>query len=330
MIFVTGGSGFLGSYILQELVLQGKSVKALYRHRRLPGYMPPELLEKISWVPGDILDVVGLAENMKGCTQVIHAAALVSLDPSDKKKLFKINIEGTANLVNTAIELGITDFVHVSSVGALGRAEGSEIIDEEKKWTGNTGLSSYSISKYYAEMEVWRGMGEGLSPLIVNPVVQLGYGDWNETSCAMFKTAFQEFPWFMNGCNGFADVQDTARAIVALLDSGIRNERFIITAENRTYLEIFTWMAKGFGKKPPSKKAGSFMAGLAWRLEKIKSGFSGYKPLITRESVAIVQRQARYDPQKLQRTLPDFRFRPLEDSIFEVCERYREHLINAP
>jgi dihydroflavonol-4-reductase len=328
MIFVTGGSGFLGSHILEELVSQGKSVKALYRNRRLPAYMPPGLSEKITWVQGDILDLVGLAENMAGCERVIHAAALVSFDPSEKKKLFKNNIEGTANLVNTSIELGITDFVHVSSVGALGNAEGSQPITEEKKWLGNNGLTNYSISKYYAEMEVWRGMGEGLSPLIVNPVVQLGFGDWNETSCGMFKAAFQEFPWYMNGRNGFADVRDTARATVALMNSGIRNERFIINAENRTYLEIFTWMARGFGKKPPARKAGALIASLAWRIEKIKSGLSDIKPLITRESVAIVQKQAAYDAQKMLRALPDFRFRRLEDSILEACSKYLENIKN--
>ena len=291
MIFVTGGSGFLGSYIIQELIQQGKPVRALRRKRALPFYFPPEFSEKVSWVDGDILDVEALRENLEGCSQIIHTAGLVSFNPSDKHKLFKINIEGTANLVNAAIEAGITDFVHISSVGALGRGNGTEMINEEKKWTGNSGLSNYSISKYYGEMEVWRGMGEGLSPLVVNPVTLLGYGNWNETSCGLFKTAFREFPWYMDGINGFADVQDTARVIVSLLNSRIRNEQFIISAENRTYLEIFQWMAKGFGKKPPSKKAAHFIASLAWRMEKIKSALSAKNPLITRESVAIAERQ---------------------------------------
>jgi dihydroflavonol-4-reductase len=326
MIFVTGGSGFLGSYILQELVRQGKPVRALYRKRSLPFYLPPDISEKISWVEGDMLDVAGLLENLEGCDQIIHAAGMVSFVPSDKKKLFKLNIEGTANLVNAAIESGIDDFVHVSSVGALGRGAGPELISEEKKWPGNQDQSNYGISKYYGELEVWRGMGEGLRPLIVNPVILLGYGDWNESSCGLFKTAFREFSWYMGGSNGFADVQDTARAIASLLDSGIRNERFIISGENRQYLEIFNWMAKGFGKKPPSKKAGPFISGLAWRMEKLKSKFNGYSPLITRESVAIAESQNAYDNQKLMKALPSFRFRSLEDSIFEACSKY----INNP
>jgi dihydroflavonol-4-reductase len=330
MIFVTGGSGFLGSYILQELVLQGRPVRALRRQRALPFYIPAAISEKISWVEGDVLDVGGLSENMEGCSQIIHAAGLVSFNPSHKKNLFKINIEGTANLVNVAIENGITDFVYISSVSALGRNDDNNPVDEEKKWPGIKDQSNYGISKYYGEMEVWRGMGEGLSPLIVNPVTLLGYGDWNESSCGLFKTAFQELPWYMGGSNGFADVQDAARATIALMDSGIRNERFIISAENRTYRDLFNSMATHFGKKQPTKKAGPFLAGLAWRMEKLKSVFNGNSPLVTRESVAIASRRSAYDNKKLLQALPDFHFRSLEDSISEACLRYAERLtLNA-
>jgi len=322
MIFVTGGTGFLGSYILQELVLQGRPVKALRRDLSFPFYLHPALLDKISWVEGDLLDVTGLMENLQGCNQIIHAAGLVSFNPSDKKKLFKVNIEGTSNLVNVAIESGITDFIHVSSVSALGRNENSTSIDEEIKWPGNDGQSNYGISKYFSEMEVWRGMGEGLTPLILNPSTLLGYGDWNETSCGLFKTAYREFPWYMDGTNGFTDVEDSARAIIALMNSGIRNERFIISAENRSYREIFNWMAAGFGKKHPGRKAGPFLAGIAWRKEKIKSIFTRNKPLITRESVAIAARHTMYDNHKMLSALPSFRFRSLEDSIYEACLKY--------
>ncbi|HEV3223451.1 MAG TPA: NAD-dependent epimerase/dehydratase family protein [Puia sp.] len=322
MIFVTGGTGFLGSYILQELVLQGRPVRALRRDLSFPFYLHPALLDKISWVEGDLLDVTGLMENLQGCNQIIHAAGLVSFNPSDKKKLFKVNIEGTSNLVNVAIESGITDFIHVSSVSALGRNENSTSIDEEIKWPGNDGQSNYGISKYFSEMEVWRGMGEGLTPLILNPSTLLGYGDWNETSCGLFKTAYREFPWYMDGTNGFTDVEDSARAIIALMNSGIRNERFIISAENRSYREIFNWMAAGFGKKHPGRKAGPFLAGIAWRKEKIKSIFTRNKPLITRESVAIAARHTMYDNHKMLSALPSFRFRSLEDSIYEACLKY--------
>jgi dihydroflavonol-4-reductase len=158
-------------------------------------------------------------ENLKGCDKIIHAAGIVSFNPADKKDLYKINIEGTANIVNAAIETGITDFVHISSVSALGRNETSEPVNEEKKWEGNKDQSNYGISKYFGEMEVWRGMGEGLTPLIVNPATLLGYGDWNKTSCGLFKTSYREIPWYMGGMNGFVDVEDSARVIIALMTS---------------------------------------------------------------------------------------------------------------
>ena len=326
MIFVTGGSGFLGSYILQELVLQGKPVRALKRGRGLPQYLSPQLSEKILWVEGDILDVPGLVEHMEGCDQIIHAAGMVSFVPSDKTKLYQVNIEGTANMVNAALETGIRDFVHISSVAALGKDEPGKITDEEKKWESNKDQSSYGVSKYYGEMEVWRGMGEGLSPLIVNPATLLGYGNWNESSCGLFKTAFEEFPWYTEGSSGFADVQDTAKVILALANSGMRNERFIVSSENKTYREVLGYMSAGFGKIPAAKKAGPFLAGLAWRKEKIKSLFSGYKPLITRESIAIASHQSGYSNRKLLKVLPDFRFRTVENSIGEACSKYLESL----
>ncbi|HEY4156102.1 MAG TPA: NAD-dependent epimerase/dehydratase family protein, partial [Puia sp.] len=111
MIFLTGGTGFTGSYILAELVRQGHAVRALRRKRAIPFYLSREIVEKVEWVAGDILDVAGLEEQLKGCNRVIHAAGLVSFYPEDKKKLFKINIEGTANLVNAALENNITDFI---------------------------------------------------------------------------------------------------------------------------------------------------------------------------------------------------------------------------
>ncbi len=326
MIFVTGGTGFLGSYILQELVLQGKPVRALRRNRSFPFYLPASIAEKISWVEGDILDVTGLMELLDGCDQIIHAAGMVSFHPGDRDQLFKINIEGTANMVNVAIEMGIHDFVHISSVGTLGRSADMKPMNEETKWLGNEGQSNYGISKYYGEMEVWRGMGEELTPLIVNPCTQLGYGDWNETSCAMFKSAYEQLAWYPVGSNGFADVQDTARAIVALMDSGIRNERFVISAENKSYQEIFNLMAAGFGKKGPSKKVTPLLSGIAWRVEKLKSLVNEKKPLLTRETARIGAHPSQYNNEKVLRAIPGFHFRPLEVSIREACVRYLKNL----
>src|SRR5882757_3791027 len=161
-VLVTGGTGFLGAYILRELVEKGYAVRAIRRSNRQPFYIPPSILEKVEWVPGDIMDPFGLEEVMDGIDAVIHAAALVSFASRDRHELFTTNIEGTANVVNAAIACGIRRFVHISSVAALGRKKKEEKVTEEKKWESSKNQTSYGISKFYGELEVWRGIGEGL------------------------------------------------------------------------------------------------------------------------------------------------------------------------
>jgi nucleoside-diphosphate-sugar epimerase len=211
-------------------------------------------------------------------------------------------------------------------VGALGRTDSTVPVSEEKKWESRNRQSNYSISKYYAEMEVWRGMGEGLTPLIVNPSTVLGYGDWNQGSCAIFKTAYNEFPWYIKGNNGFVDVEDIARAVVQLMASPVRNERFIVSAENWSYRHLLNRIADGFNKNHPSKEATPFLAGLAWRAEKIKSFFNQTRPLLTRETAAMARKTNIYDNRKLLKTLPGFQYGSLEDSIKNACALYLSNM----
>jgi dihydroflavonol-4-reductase len=325
MIFVTGGTGFLGSYVLKELVEKGYSVRALWRRQERPSHIPAQILDRVEWVHGDILDVDGLSEWMRGADAVIHSAALVSFYKKDRRSMFKINIEGTANLVNTALDLGISKFIHVSSVAALGRSGETQMIGEDHPWAGNKHQTNYSISKYYAEMEVWRGMAEGLEPLIVNPSTIMGYGDWNQSSLRIFKSVYDGFPWYTSGTNGFVDVRDVARAMVLLMEAGVCNERFIISADNWSFHQLFNRIADGFSVRHPNREATVFLAALAWRVEKLKSLFSGKPPLLTRESAAIARKKTGYRNSKILGQLPGFQFMPLEQSIEEACKAYLAH-----
>jgi nucleoside-diphosphate-sugar epimerase len=322
MIFLTGGTGFIGSYILAELVREGHVVRALRRERPVPSWLSREIAEKVEWVSGDILDVALLNEQVRGCDRIIHAAALVSFDPGERRKLFSLNIEGTANLVNAALENNIPDFIHISSVSALGKSNSGLPVNEEKKWEAPAQETNYAISKYQAEMEVWRGMGEGLNPLVINPSTVLGYGDWNQGSCAIFKSVYRGFPWYVKGGNGFVDVEDLAAAVVRLMAGPIRNERFIVSAENWNFRDLFNRIADGFNKKHPSMEATPFLAGLAWRAEKLKSLFTGNRPLLTRETATMARKTSMYDNSKMLKVLPGFHYRPLEDSIKNACGRY--------
>ncbi|MDO6434270.1 NAD-dependent epimerase/dehydratase family protein [Flavitalea sp. BT771] len=322
-VLVTGGTGFLGAYILRELVERGYSVRAIRRDGRQPFYIAPGILDKVEWVPGDIMDPIGMEEAMEGVDAVIHAAAKVSFDRKERHTLYATNIEGTANVVNAAIAQGIHRFVHVSSVAALGRTKKEEKVTEEKKWESNKHQTSYAISKFYGELEVWRAIGEGLPAVIVNPSTILGYGDWNTSSCAIFKNVYREFPWYSNGINGFVDVTDVSAAIVALLESDITGQRFILNADNWSFRQLFNNIAAAFEKKPPHREATPFLGAIAWRLEKIKSMFSGHRPLLTRESARVAQSRTMFDNSKILRQLPGFRFTPLEKTIQGACNAYR-------
>ncbi|HTR31208.1 MAG TPA: NAD-dependent epimerase/dehydratase family protein [Puia sp.] len=321
-VLVTGGTGFLGAYILRELVERGYTVRAIHRQGTLPFFLPPEIRDNVQWIRCDVRDTLGLEDAMTGMDAVIHAAAKISFAKKERRELWSINIEGTANVVNTALELNIRRFLYVSSVAALGRTGGNEVVTEEKSWENSRYNTNYAISKFHGEMEVWRGIGEGLPGVIVNPSTILGYGDWNNTSCAIFRSVYNEFPWYTEGINGFVDVADTARAIVRLLQTDINGERFILNADNWSWRQLFETMAKEFGKKPPTREATPVLAGLAWRMEKVKSLFTGRSALLTRESARVAASKTFFNNGKILRLLPDFRFTPLEESIRTACQHY--------
>ena len=325
-ILVTGGSGFIGAYIIKELVEKGYAVRAMRHSNAAPFFIPAHINAKVEWVLGDVLDVVSLDEAMDGIDAVIHAAAKVSFHESERRALNKINIDGTANVVNIALEKNIRRFVHISSVAAIGRTVTGETITEEKKWLPGKWHTTYAISKYHAELEVWRGAAEGLNTLIVNPSTVLGYGDWSMSSCAIFKNVYKEFPWFTKGINGFVAVADVAKAVVLLMESEHSNERFIVNGDNWSFQQLFNTIADGFGKKHPHKEATPSLGRIAWRIEKLKSLFSGKRPLLTRQSARVAQSITYFDNSKLLKALPGFSFTPLEKAIQKDCEQYLANL----
>ncbi|MEY4278400.1 MAG: hypothetical protein RL377_404, partial [Bacteroidota bacterium] len=231
MIFVTGASGLVGSHLIQSLVQKGLNVRALYRNN-IPVF---KHAEKVNWIKGDILDVSSLEEALQGVTQVYHCAAIVAFTPKQAAAMLHANVEGTANVVNACIAHQVQKLVYVSSVAALGRIREDGAVNETMNWTTETSNSVYGKSKYLAEMEVWRGMGEGLNVAIVNPVIILGAGDWNKGSSEIFKSAYDEFPWYTQGVSGFVDVLDVVDAMQLLMQSEVQGQRYIISGANLPY-----------------------------------------------------------------------------------------------
>ncbi len=322
MILVTGGTGFLGAYIIKELIEKGHTVRAIRRTTKLPFFISSSLFEKVEWVEGDILDVNSLEVAMEGIDTVIHSAAVVSFIKNERKNMYHVNVDGTANVVNIALEKNVRRIIYISSVAALGRTAGGGHVDEEKKWEESKVNTHYAKSKYKGEIEVWRGFSEGLNGVILNPSTILGYGDWNNSSCAIFKKVYEEFQFYTGGINGFVDVEDAAKVIVLFAENNITEQRYIVNAENWEFQHLQNSIADGFNKKRPTKTASPFLMNIAWRFEKIKSLFSGNKPLITKESARVAQSKTYFENAKILKDLKGFSFTPLEETIKNACQLY--------
>lgn len=280
-------------------------------------------MDQVTWVEGDILDITSLFDVMEGVDIVIHAAAVVSYGNADRSMLYQVNIEGTRNVVNVALEKGIGKLVYISSIAALGRKENGAMVDETTPWQSSPSDTHYAITKHKAEMEVWRGFAEGLTGVIVNPATIMGFGNWDDGSCAIFKSAYKEFGWYTNGVNGFVAVEDVAKATVELMKTEVSGERFIVCGANWSFRDLFNTMADGFGKKRPSRNANPWVSALAWRVEKVKSWISGVQPLITKESAKLANTHTLFNSSKLLKYLPGFSYTPLDEAIKAACKKYR-------
>lgn len=299
-------------------------VRAIRRSNKLPSFILKEIFDKVEWADGDILDVISLEEAMEGIDTIIHAAAIVSFAKQDREQMYRVNVEGTANVVNMALEKNVRRIIHISSVAALGRTVTGGSVNEEKKWEESKINTHYAKSKYKGELEVWRGISEGLNGVILNPSTILGYGDWNSSSCAIFKNIYEEFKWYTPGINGFVDVQDVARVVLSMLDNDINEQRFVVNGDNWAFKKLMDSIAESLGKKKPSRQTTPLLLNIAWRMEKLKSFFTGKRPLLTRESARVAISQTLFENDKILKALPGFSFTPLQQTIDHASKKYLE------
>jgi dihydroflavonol-4-reductase len=326
MIFVTGGTGVLGSHLLFHLTREGNKVRATFRaatkiqrvfnlFQYYDSINAQRYFELIEWVNCDVLDVMTLEENMEGCSIVYHCAALVSFQKKDYFKLMKINRQGTANVVNLALEHNIQKLCFVSSTAAVSVNEDfpNAPLVETNKWVQDADTSGYAISKYSSEKEVWRGIEEGLDAVIINPSMLIGPGNWDESSLTILRTIQAGFKFYTQGGNAFVDVRDTVRAMVDLMNSDVKNERFLCTGTNILFKDFFDQVATQLQVPKPTILAGPFLSNFARRIDWFRSLFTG-KRTLTKETVKSAQTITKYDSSKLVKTL-QFQFTPIEETI---------------
>jgi dihydroflavonol-4-reductase len=324
MILLTGGTGLVGSHLLYELTKNGTNVRALKRKDSNPDivqkifawYNPDGFQEQFSlieWVDGDLSDITSLQEAVRGVEHVYHCAAVVSFVPSERPNMLRINIDGTANLVNACLLEGVDKLCHCSSIAAVGRPDKGTWVDESLIWKTSRRNSYYSISKFGAEREVWRGSEEGLSVVIVNPSVIIGPGDPNRSSARLFTTVKNGLRFYSSGATGFVDVRDVAWAMKELMEQNIVNERYILNSENLSYRELFEIFARYARVKPPFFKAGKALSEIAWRMEKARSLVTGSNPLITSETARSANSRYSFSNEKIINEL-NCKFRTVEDA----------------
>lgn len=341
MILVSGATGLLGSHLIAELLQDSDvEIKALCRSFSDFSLLKKVLFrrnyreqqfKRIKWTEGDVMDIAILKKAMHDVDKVYHCAAVVSFDPNDKNSLMKINVEGTANMVNAALHCGVKQFCHVSSIASLGRADKDNRINEDCMWEESENNSIYSVSKYYGEMEVWNAYRRGLQTVIVNPSVILGAGSWHSGSSELFHTVAKGLPFYTNGVNGFVDVKDVARAMTLLMHEKyfdhVCGQRYILNGASLCYKELFAMMAKHLNVKAPYIHTTRFMSEIAWRLCRIYGKMTGTKPVITKETARAATNRNYYSSEKLTKQT-DFKFTSIEDTINDICEIYKSETGN--
>lgn len=325
MILLTGGTGFLGRYLLDTLLAEGHAVRALVRNPKAAGLLRHPRLE---WVTGDVIDRPSLQAAMSGVRQVVHAAAVVSFWPRRYAEMRRINVEGTANVVNRALEHGVEKLVHVSSIAALGRYPGIGVINEATQWRESELNSQYAVTKYLAEREVQRAVAKGLRAILVHPSVIIGPAPNWTTGTARFWTMVNNGLKFYNpGSTSFVSASDVARAIHLLLTHGPdRGERFLLAAENVEYRTFFQWVARSLGKPAPSIPISPFLTRLVGTLSEWKANLTGTDPLVSRETARIGSISFQYDGSLITRTLkdPGFQYSSIEETVMKTGKAFQE------
>ncbi|MES2836396.1 MAG: NAD-dependent epimerase/dehydratase family protein [Bacteroidota bacterium] len=331
MVLVTGATGLLGSHLLYFLLIEGKEVKALVRDlgnvKKIKSvfsyYNAEHLFDKIKFAEGDVCDFFSIVEALIDVKQVYHCAALVSFDDDDYALLYKANVEGTANVVNACLEKQIK-LCHVSSVAALGEAKENNLVNEKDSWTSSNKKSAYSITKFNAEREVWRGIEEGLDAFIINPTLIIGPGNWGSSSSNMIISAYKGMRFIMPGITGFVDVRDVAQLAIKLMDKDVKKERYILSENNHSFVDFYKHASKSFEKKAPSLFVSRTLVNIGVQFLNFTKLF-GNKPQITASGVASAFNKKYFDNAKVLK-LTGWKFIPLNESVAFACEKYLQEI----
>ena len=338
MILVSGSTGMLGTHLLKNLCCSDDNeIRALFNTETkkekcisiLKQLVPKSYqhnINRIEWVNANILDIPSLEIAFKNIKHVYHCAAWVGNSPSDYTLMRKVNIKGTANMVNLALEYNIEKFCHVSTIATLGRYPDDRMIDEQAHRETDNHRSIYSITKYGAEMEVWRASQEGLKTIVVNPGVILGAGFFESGSGLLFSKVLGNFKFYPPKHTGFVYVDDVIEAMLIGMQSEIVNQRYILVGENLSFKTVMTYIAKAFHKKAPSVKVNKFLLYLTWAIQTVINIFKPLKTKVTKDAIMLINSKFKYDNSKSIKDL-NLKYTKIEDAVQMI---YRDQLLINP
>ena len=322
MVLVTGATGILGRVIVLDLLKRGKSVRATKRptsnieevRKSFQFYtdQPDEFFNKIEWVEVDFEDLDSLKNALNQVTEVYHCSGKVSFHPKDRLTMYRTNIEGTRHLLYACENSSVQKFCLVSSTAVLDGVNENFEVTEDSNYNPKLAHSTYSKSKHFSEMEVWRASAEGLNTVIINPGVIIGSGNWQSSSGEMFD-AFDKYPYAMSGTTAYVDVRDVSQIAISLMEKNIFGERYILISENKKFADVANFVRKKLGKsqaKVLSKsilKIGYIVNVLfGWLFPKLK--------MMTKVNLETVSSHHVISNQKIKEEL-DYEFIPVFDSL---------------
>ncbi len=321
MIAITGANGLLGNFILKKFMDEKVPAIGLKRINSDLSFIDEDL-RNIEWRNADINDSNTLLESLKDVDTVIHAAAVVSFDARAKEKIYNTNVEGTRNVVNACLSLGVRHLIFISSVAALGRKKGQTEIDETNQWTESDLNSDYAKSKYLSELEVFRGQEEGLKISIVNPSVILAPANANKSSAQVFQYVQKERPFYVDGDINYVDVRDVAEMVFKLYSEKITGEKFIGSAGQVALKELMDQIAIRLNKKSPYIKINSSLLQVAAWIEEMRCRITGSEAVISRQSVKMPKEKFVYRNEKSINRLK-IKYRPLAETLDWCCNHYK-------
>lgn len=324
-ILITGATGFLGANLTHFLLQKGYTNISVLVRPSSDLFLIQSISDKIKLVEGDILEIEPLFSIIENVDAVFHCAGLVSYKNKDYDKLYSVNVEGTKNVVNACLASTNTRLVHVSSTAALALEPGQELVESDYIPPLQAILTNYGKTKFLGELEVWRGIEEGLSAAIINPSMILGGGFWKSGTANFFRKIDKGLSHYPPGANGFVDARDVCLFMEELMKSDVQAERFLLCGTNISFKDFFESLAKAMGKKPPSRKVTPLVGSIAWRLSSLWSFLTGNSNLITKETIANSSSVTVFDNKKSIWEVPfKFSYRNLEKTISDCSTLYKE------